>query len=715
MTDKIILYQIFTRLFGNKTTANIPGGTLQQNGSGKMNFIDRAILQRIKAMGVTHVWYTGVIRHATCTNYSSYNIPRQNPAVVKGKAGSPYAITDYYDIDPDLAEDVPSRMAEFEALIKRTHRAGMKVIIDFVPNHVARQYQSVTKPEGVKDFGADDDTNKHFSPNNNFYYCPGQPFTPKFNINIAETGPYTECPAKATGNDHFDASPSITDWYETIKLNYGIDYCDAGGRSEHFSPVPNTWEKMTAILLFWAAKGVDGFRCDMAEMVPPAFWQYAISKLKNEYPEICIIGEVYNPSLYRTYLQAGFDYLYDKVGMYDTVRAVMRGQTSTQAITHAWQQTDDIHTHMLYFLEDHDEQRIASHFFAGKAEKGIPATIATALMRTNPVMLYAGQEYGEEGMDSEGFSGKDGRTTIFDYWCVPSLYHAYVDRRKLTAEEKHLHTAYQAIMQIAAKEKAVAEGEFFDLMYVNQHLHDVYAYLRKAGNELLLVAANFSEREHMALLNIPAHAMRYLNIPAASYRALDLLTGENIATTFTSADNALTLNLPAMGGRVYKINVETDKMEKNEQVVNEHMKEEFPPAHTAEHLLNQTMGRIFGCPRSTNAHIERKKSKMTFVLDHKPSRKEEKEIETRMNELISQDLPVTYEMVSRDHLPEGIDASRLPDDATHQVRLVRIGDYDVCPCIGKHVRSTAQIGRFVLLGTNWDELTHSFRVRFKII
>ena len=472
---------------------------------------------------------------------------------------------------------------------------------------------------------------------------------------------------------------------------------------------------MLDILLYWASKGVDGFRCDMAEMVSTAFWHWAIEQVKKAHRAMIFIAEVYNPWEYKHYVEAGFDYLYDKVGMYDTMRGVICGNCPTSQITTAWQWVDKISNHMLYFLENHDEQRIASHFFADKAEKGIPATIATALMRTNPVMLYAGQEYGEEGMDSEGFSGKDGRTTIFDYWCVPSLYHAYVDRRKLTAEEKLLHTAYQAIMQIAAKEKAVAVGEFFDLMYVNQHLHDVYAYLRKAGNELLLVAANFSEREHMALLNIPAHAMRYLNIPAASYRALDLLTGENIATTFTSADNTLTLNLPAMGGRVYKINVETDKMENNEQVVNEHMKEEFPPAHTAEHLLNQTMGRIFGCPRSTNAHIERKKSKMTFVLDHKPSRKEEKEIETRMNELISQDLPVTYEMVSRDHLPEGIDASRLPDDATHQVRLVRIGDYDVCPCIGKHVRSTAQIGRFVILGTNWDELTHSFRVRFKII
>ena len=150
-------------------------------------------------------------------------------------------------------------------------------------------------------------------------------------------------------------------------------------------------------------------------------------------------------------------------------------------------------------------------------------------------------------------------------------------------------------------------------------------------------------------------------------------------------------------------------------ILNEHHKDEFPPSHTAEHLLNQTMIRLFGCGRSYNAHVERKKSKMSFRLDRKPSRQEEKEIERRMNELIEEDLPVTFEFVTRDELPEGIELDRLPEDASETIRLVRIGDYDVCPCIGKHVRSTSQIGRFEMLGTNWDEHEHSFRVRFKII
>ena len=149
--------------------------------------------------------------------------------------------------------------------------------------------------------------------------------------------------------------------------------------------------------------------------------------------------------------------------------------------------------------------------------------------------------------------------------------------------------------------------------------------------------------------------------------------------------------------------------------LNEHNKEAFPPAHTAEHLLNQTMIRLFGCGRSFNAHVERKKSKMSFRLNQKPSRQQEKEIERRMNELIAEDLPVNYEFVKREDLPPEIDQERLPADASDTIRLVRIGDYDVCPCIGKHVRSTAQIGRFELLGTNWDEQERSFRVRFKIV
>ena len=715
MKRKIIIYQVFTRLFGNRNTARVPNGTLRVNGTGKMSDFDAERLRRIHGMGFTHVWYTGVIRHATATDYSKHGIPRQHPSVVKGVAGSPYAITDYYDIDPDLADDIDQRMNEFQQLVDRTHQAGMKVIIDFVPNHVAREYHSIMKPEGVRDLGEDDDTGKHFSPSNNFYYCPGQSFVSPAQPKEGEE-PYVENPAKCTGNDRFDNCPGRNDWYETVKLNYGIDYCDAGGRSYHFDPVPNTWVKMTDILLYWASKDIDGFRCDMAEMVPPAFWAYATHIVKERFPRIVFIGEVYDTNQYRTYIQSGFDYLYDKVGMYDCLRDVICDRRPASSITYYWQHVDDIRQHMLYFLENHDEQRIASDFFCGSGEKAIPAVIVAALMGNNPFMVYAGQEFGERGMDAEGFSGRDGRTTIFDYWCVDTIRRGYFDRRHLTPDELHLQLKYQQILHIANREAAVREGEFFDLMYVNPQTwkfnprHE-FAFLRKFEDEVLLVVVNFGGDRVNTSVNIPAHAFDYLGLPEKEVRAIDLLTGEEMNIDLKK-DGAVDIDLRPYTGRIYKFSI---KMEETPYLLNVHNKEEFPPAHTAEHLLNQVMIRMFGCERSRNAHIERKKSKISYHLDHKPTRQEEKAIGDKMNELIEEDLPVTYEDVDRNHVPEGVNLDRLPEDASQTIRLVRIGDFDVCPCIGKHVRSTSQIGRFEILGTNWDEQTHTFRIRFKVI
>ncbi len=546
-SEKLILYQVFTRLYGNRNTTRKEGGTIEENGCGKLNDFTPSALKKIREMGVSHIWYTGIIRHATMTDYSAFGIPRQHPAVVKGRAGSPYAITDYYDIDPDLAVDVPQRMQEFESLIERTHKAGMKVIIDFVPNHVARQYHSICKPDGVKDLGEGDNPQNGFDPQNNFYYCPGQRFTPYFDLYHGEDEPYIEEPAKATGNDCFHNAPGMNDWYETVKLNYGVDYY-AGGVG-HFVPIPNTWSKMTDILLFWAAKGIDGFRCDMAEMVPAAFWQWATDKVKFAYPDKIFIGEVYNPAEYRNYLAAGFDYLYDKVGMYDTLRAVVRDHQSTHAITGAWQSTDDIRDHMLYFLENHDEQRIASTFFAGDATKGIPALVVSALLQQNPLMIYAGQEYGERGMDKEGFSGNDGRTTIFDYWSIDTLVRAA--QRKLTVGEKRLHDIYNKVMTIASTERAVIEGVSFDLMYVNGHLHRQYAFLRKAGSEVLLVVTNFDEIERTVDVMLPAHAFDYLKLKEKTAQAVDLLTDAKQKLPLCR-DGAVTLTLPSSGALILK-------------------------------------------------------------------------------------------------------------------------------------------------------------------
>ena len=546
--EKVIVYQVFTRLFGNRNLSRKEYGTVAENGCGKMADFTPQVLKEIKEMGVSHVWYTGVIRHATQTDYTSYGIPRQHPAIVKGKAGSPYAITDYYDIDPDLAMDVKQRMKEFEALVERTHQAGLKVIIDFVPNHVARQYHSICKPKKVKDLGETDCQEHGFDPQNNFYYCPGQVFTPYFDLYQGEKEPYYEMPAKATGNDHFDNAPGKTDWYETVKLNYGVDYY--AGKVGCFDPIPDTWLKMTDILLFWAKKGIDGFRCDMAEMVPAEFWQYATTIVKKKYKHLVFVGEVYNPYEYRHYLAAGFDWLYDKVGMYDTMRSVICGNTSTHSISHAWQQTDDIRDHMLYFLENHDEQRIASDFFAADAKKGVPAMIALLLMQQNPFMLYAGQEYGERGMDKEGFSGHDGRTTIFDYWSIDTLCRAASN--KLTSEEKALQDIYTKTMQLACNEKAVSEGVFFDLMYVNPHLQRQYAFLRHVKDELLLVVVNFDSADATIDVHIPEHAFDYLQMKEKKAIAVDLLTKEKLAMSLKK-DGGIRMEVNANSGRVWKI------------------------------------------------------------------------------------------------------------------------------------------------------------------
>lgn len=560
MNNKIIIYQVFTRLFGNSNTTRKENGTLAENGCGKMSFFDAATLRRIKKLGVTHVWYTGIIRHASKTDYSAYGIPRQHPAVVKGNAGSPYAITDYYDVDPDLADNIDDRMSEFERLVERSHKAGLKVIIDFVPNHVARQYKSVKKPEGVKDLGETDDTGMGFSPRNNFYYCTDTPFEPYFDLNDETGTPYSEFPAKATGNDHFDSHPGINDWYETVKLNYGIDYCDAGGRSYHFDPIPDTWQKMVDIIGFWAGKGIDGFRCDMAEMVPTEFWSWAIAKVKSAHPGILFIGEVYNPSLYRSFVACGFNYLYDKVGMYDCLCGVMRGHCRASEITRQWQSVDDIKDNMLYFLENHDELRIASDFLAGDARRGVPAAIVSILMNKNPFMLYAGQEFGERGMDKEGFSGLDGRTTIFDYWTVLSLYHGYVNRRKLTDGEKALEKKYSMLLNLANKEKAISDGLFFDLMYANQdgnlfNQSSLYAFLRKCSNEVLLVVANFSQEEAECSVRLPHHAFEYLNLPEKTVTASDLLSERNAISFELKPDCLVHMSVPGCGGRIYKFMV----------------------------------------------------------------------------------------------------------------------------------------------------------------
>ncbi len=558
MNTKPVIYQLIPRLFTNYCPAPVPNGTIEQNGSGKLNDINNRILRDLRRLGVTHVWYTGVIAHAHCPDYTQYGIPRHNPHVIKGQAGSPYAITDYYDIDTDLAVDVPKRMAEFEVLVKRTHDAGMKVIIDFVPNHVAREYHSICRPQGIADLGEHDDKTLYFGHNNNFYYIPRQRFMPEVDMGQGDDA-YVEFPARATGNDCFTAFPGRFDWYDTIKLNYGLDY---GDWSRHYQPIPDTWFKMLHILRFWASKGVDGFRCDMVHMVPLEFWEWAIANVRERYPDITFIAEIYDPGLYRDFIRrGGFDYLYDKVGLYDTLRGIVCSNISAAHITNCWQSVEGITPNMLNFLENHDEQRFGSRHVAGDPAKAIPAMVVSAMIGNGPIMVYMGQELGEQAVDAEGYSGYDGRTTIFDYWSVPTLRRWLNNGRpalkNLSDRERWLRSQYSTILSLCNSENAIARGRFFDLMYVNYtnptvdpHRH--YLFMRSDADTIIIVAVNFSDTAAEMHVNIPEHAFEVLDLPAGETAAVDLLSGDKMHKVLSPARPFVTSVKP-FGATVWRL------------------------------------------------------------------------------------------------------------------------------------------------------------------
>ncbi|MCL2739099.1 MAG: alpha-amylase family glycosyl hydrolase [Bacteroidales bacterium] len=527
MYKKPIIYQLLPRLFGNENSSCIPHGSIQENGTGKFAHINTAALTAIKRLGVTHIWLTGIIEHASTTDYSAYGIAPVDACLVKGKAGSPYAIRDYYDVCPDLAQDVPRRMAEFEDLVRRCHDCGLLVLIDFVPNHVFRQYASDAKPLGVDDFGED-----------NFYGLPGTRFVSPV------AGDYQEAPAKASGNDCFRPDPSLDDWYETVKLNYNLD----------------TWHKMRDILSFWVGKGVDGFRCDMAEMAPTDFWAWVIPQIKTQKKEALFIAEVYRPELYRDFIACGFDYLYDKVGLYDTLKAVLRGERPADDISRCWQQLGDLQPAMLHFLENHDEQRIASDFFMGDGFKALPALVVSACLNTSAFMLYAGQEFGERGMDAEGFSGLDGRTSIFDYWSPDSLRRFYhrgqCNTEQLSLSERRLYGLYTDLFSLIDSCPALAWGATYDLVYANRHHgrfdpRKHFAFLRYAADredELLLVAVNFDNRPADMDIHIPPHALEHFGMAGRDWTSGTLLFGT--ADTDGLMRTPFSLGLPAWGAAI---------------------------------------------------------------------------------------------------------------------------------------------------------------------
>lgn len=560
---KLIIYQVVPRLFGNKQTRNKHYGSIEENGAGKFNDINDQALDAIRRSGFTHVWFTGVIEHATMTDYSAFGIKADDPDVVKGRAGSPYAIKDYYDVDPDLAVDVKNRMAEYQQLIDRTHAHGLKVLMDLVPNHVARTYASDVKPAGVKDIGEQDDPTKAFDPKNDFYYIPGQNFKvpagyhpggDEFKSPLKD-GHFIERPAKATGNDVFSATPSINDWFETVKLNYGVDY--QNGRKPYFNPVPPLWNKIFNILNYWSAKGVDGFRCDMVEMVPVEFWGWVIPKLKAVHPQIIFIGEAYNTGQYKNYLFNGqFDYLYDKVGLYDAIRRLVCNdpKATTWDINKVWNHDcQGFDERMLRFMENHDEQRIASPDFAGDPWLAVPGMMVTATLNRGPVMVYFGQEVGEPGKGTEGFSGEDGRTSIFDYWGVPEhqkwMNNGAFDGGGLSDRQKQLHQLYAQLLTVTRNNEALREGKFYELMMANERQPGfdtrMYIYLRYTGKQRILVITNFNRSERQLTVKLPADLLQLLHV-SGHVDFTDLLSGAKLNTA--NIIDGVKVSIPASGG-----------------------------------------------------------------------------------------------------------------------------------------------------------------------
>lgn len=561
--NKLTIYQLLPRLFGTTNQTNKFYGSIEENGVGKFNDINDKALQEIKKMGFTHVWYTGVIEHATMTDYSQFGIKPDDPDVVKGRAGSPYAVKDYYDVDPDLAVDVLNRMKEYEDLINRSHQNGLKVIMDFVPNHVARTYASDVKPADVRDFGQDDDKNKAFDAKNDFYYTPGHAFVvprgyvpggDEFNSPLKD-GRFDENPAKATGNDVFSERPSINDWFETVKLNYGVDY--QNGWQKHFDPIPPLWNKMVDILKFWAEKGIDGFRCDMVEMVPFEFWGWIIPKLKTDYPKLIFIGEAYDKGKYHNYIYGGkFDYLYDKIGLYDAIKRLTRNEygATTWDINSVWNNDCKyIDAHMLRFMENHDEQRIACPDFAGDPWLAIPGMIITATLHRGPVMIYFGQEVGEPASGAEGFSGNDGRTTIFDYWGVPEhqkwLNNGNWDGGQLSDDQKRLRAFYSKLLNVVRDNEALHTGEFWELMVANQYQpgfdQRLYLFLRYTDKQRILVIANFNRDERSIQLLLPADLLAKLQLSGKA-EFTDLMNGATFETD--NINEGVNVTLPATSG-----------------------------------------------------------------------------------------------------------------------------------------------------------------------
>jgi glycosidase len=577
--SKEVIYQVFTRLFGNQNTNNKPWGTIEENGVGKFSDFTDEALAGIREFGTTIIWYTGVPHHAVIRDYTAYGISNDDPDVVKGRAGSPYAVKDYYNVSPDLAEDPAKRLEEFKALVDRTHRHGMKVMIDIVPNHVARDYRSLSAPDGVRDFGADDDTSVAYKRDNNFYYIPGESFRVPEGVEplggekhpLAD-GKFDETPAKWTGNGSRLAQPDRNDWYETVKVNYGVrpdgthdfpalpESLRGASFAEHArfwegKDVPDSWVKFRDIVHYWLDFGIDGFRFDMAEMVPVEFWSYLNSAVKMKNPDAFCLAEIYNRDIYRNYIHIGLmDALYDKVDFYDTLKRIMQGDAPTSDLLPIIEMFNDIDPQMLRFLENHDEQRIASPDFAGDAEMGKPAMTVSALTGRGPSMIYFAQALGEAGEKDAGF-GTATRTTIFDYWGLETLKRwankgAY-DDGMLTREQKNLRTHYTTLLTFSAENPALT-GNYMDLHRLNLdksggYGEKLFSFARWSEAARIVVLASFERKKATTVkLRLPEELIGEWQLKDGTYRLENIFNERQSELTVKNGRGTLRVSLEPM-------------------------------------------------------------------------------------------------------------------------------------------------------------------------
>lgn len=548
---KPVIYQLVVRYFGNTNTTNRRDGSLAENGCGRFEDVNEAALRSLRELGVTHVWLTGCHRQATLTDHSAIGLPPDDPGVVKGVAGSFYAIRDYFDVCPDYARDPANRLAEFEAMIGRIHAAGMKALLDFVPNHVARGYHSVVRP--ALDFGVGDDTSRFFDPANHFFYLvdpPGQalqlprpthwdPPGVTFSGGYAREDGSPGRPPKATGSNAATATPGPHDWYETVKLNYGYDFTT---RTGHYDPPPRTWDVMDEVLAYWQHLGVDGFRCDFAHYIPPEAWRHLITRARARDATVFFLAEAYpyegsgDPITdMRQLVEAGFDAVYHDAS-YNSLKRIYQGAgTQDEYHTTMVSLSPALRRRYVTYLENHDERRVASPIDpgAGWSESGFGSMRAGCLlaplqllMGPGPVLMLNGQEVGEPGAGTEGYRGDDGRTTVFDYWCMPEFAkwvngHAY-DGGGLSDEQRALRRFYAALLALC-QDEAVRRGEYWGLKYFNRPdlfadcPDAIYSFARfvPGSGRLLLTAGNFDRAAAAAgRLRLPAEVIEQAGLRA---------------------------------------------------------------------------------------------------------------------------------------------------------------------------------------------------------